>query len=352
MKPRRGRRLVLRIILTIAAVALVLQLAPLGDIARQLAGAQWPWVIAALLLQVLLRLVTAARMQLLAHFQQLRIGFWIMLKIVLATAFYGLFLPGGIAGGAVTFVKYRQFGASGAAALTNLFVNKAVAALTIGLLICTAWLIDLLPASDGNLTLPRLALIALALLVLLLLPSLLRLTVSAFGLAPRLQRRFASSKGRVVQAILAALSQLQLVRNLGWWQIFSLILAGCTAHLIAVAGMFCFGLALELTPAFSTVTWIFGVVFLLAMLPISFANFGVREASMILLLAPYGVGAAEATAWSILMYTGPLAAALAGAVVEAALHRSRDDRHECNVAIREQTVADPVTGATRKQLRQ
>jgi len=67
----------------------------------------------------------------------------------------------------------------------------------------------------------------------------------------------------------------------------------------------------------ATLCWVFSVIFLLALLPISFANIGVREASMIFLLAPYGVSAVEATAWSLVMYTGPLLSAVTGGMLEA-----------------------------------
>ncbi|WP_344808362.1 lysylphosphatidylglycerol synthase transmembrane domain-containing protein [Allohahella marinimesophila] len=307
----------MRIALTVAAVILVLELAPLREISTHLASTELSWLWAALFLQVLIRVITAARMQLLAHFQRLSLSFWVMLRIVLATAFYGLFLPGGIAGGAVTFVKYRQYGAGGAAALTNVVVNKAIAALTIGFLTCTAWLADFVRSQDA--TSPALnSLIALlSLLTLLLLPFLLKTGINAFGLAPRLQHRYANGHGRFSRAAGALLSQMQILNDLGWRQTFVLIFAGCAAHVIGAAGMLFFGLALGLSIDLISVMWIYGMVFLLALLPISFANVGVREASMILLLAPFGIGAAEATAWSVLMYSGPLAAALAGALLEA-----------------------------------
>lgn len=312
----RHIRTFLRVALSFAAIALVLTLAPLDEIVGHLQGTALPWLAAALLLQLLLRAVTAARMQLLAHFQKLGLNFWVMLRIVLATAFYGLFLPGGIAGGAVTFLKYRHFGAGGAAALTTVVVNKLIAALTIALLTCTAWLADTTHVAIGSDDLREALTLPLA--FLLLMPFLIRIGTSVFGFAPTIQQRLAARSGRYASATAALLSQLQLLNQLGWWPIFSLVLAACSAHLIAATSMWCFGLALGLPMSFASVMWIYGVIFLLAMLPISFANVGVREASMIVLLSPYGISAAEATAWSVLLYLGPIATAMAGGLLETA----------------------------------
>jgi hypothetical protein len=52
------------------------------------------------------------------------------------------------------------------------------------------------------------------------------------------------------------------------------------------------------------------------MLPISVSGFGVREGTLIALLAPYGVGGTAAVAFSLLLYSRNLLLALVGGVLE------------------------------------
>ena len=81
--------------------------------------------------------------------------------------------------------------------------------------------------------------------------------------------------------------------------------------------MLCCGKALGIELGLVSILWIYSFVYLLGILPISVSNIGVREASMIMLMLPYGVLITEATAWSAPLYSGPLSCALIGMLLEA-----------------------------------
>ena len=57
---------------------------------------------------------------------------------------------------------------------------------------------------------------------------------------------------------------------------------------------------------------------LVMMLPVSFSGLGVREASFVYLLEPFGVDAAPALAFSLAVYALGLSVALVGGLIEAA----------------------------------
>jgi len=98
----------------------------------------------------------------------------------------------------------------------------------------------------------------------------------------------------------------------------SLLVVYSVIHsLFAALAIICFGNALNIEIGLVPVLWIYSVIYLLGILPISISNIGIREISMIMRLAPYGVSMTEATVWSVLMYSGPLCCAFIGMLMEA-----------------------------------
>ena len=121
----------------------------------------------------------------------------------------------------------------------------------------------------------------------------------------------------VHQALMALCRQADMIGQMSHRTIFSLVIYSSMHSLIAALSILCFGRGLNIEVGLVSVLWIYSVIYLLGILPISISNIGVREVSMILLLAPYGVSMTEATTWSMLMYSGPLSCAMIGLLMEA-----------------------------------
>ena len=298
----------IRLCVSVSAVALVFYVAPVGKIANTVVSSHWPWLVPAIILQLMLRVMTAVNMSMLANFQGLNLGFVTMLRIAFATAFYGLFLPGGLAGGTVTFAKYIQLGAGAAASLINIMANKGIGVLAACVLSLCAWFYE---RWDQPLWLP----IAGPLLLMLSL-FLLRGVCSGFGSLAWLIQWLDRRSGALAKQAATVCRQLNVVAQLSWQQMVPLFIAAILLHVIAAAAMLMFAAVLDILVPLATLIWVYGVIFLVSLLPISFANLGVREASMIILLRPSGITAEEVTAWSILMYSGPLTAAVIGGLME------------------------------------
>ncbi len=302
-------RAALKVMVAIALWALIFYWVPLDELMASLAHAETGWVVLSLTLPLLVKGLTAYRMYCLARAQNLLLGMRDMLRVIFATAFYGLFLPGGAAGGAVTFAKYVQFGASPSAALTNLVVNKGLevlAALYLGLVFfCfdhwggSPWIL---------LTAP---------LLLLFVVAALHGIVSRFGLWSSLCRVAEQRQWRLVPVLQRLESQLQRVQSLGFFNWLCLFLLAIGGILLAAAGMQGFAWALGLEISFAATLWIYCLLALLSLLPISFSNIGVREASLLVLAPAYGIPESQAIAWSIMMYGAVLTPALVGALTES-----------------------------------
>jgi uncharacterized protein (TIRG00374 family) len=298
----------LKICVSLAALTLVLVIAPLSEIWDALASTSLILVSLAIVLQLLLRLLTAWRMQLIARIQGLALSLFQMLRILFATAFYGLFLPGSLAGGVVTFAKYVQHGATPASALTSLFANKGLEIMIVVLLGTLFWHYD--QSVSVTWLVPAFVFTALAVIGF-------RLVCEHYGnlhwLTSKLERE---GDSKFHQQLATLLSQVAKLGTLPLGSVCKLLLLAAVSHLLAAASMHTFASAMGIHVSYSTVMWVFSAVCMMGMLPLSIGNLGVREATMIFLLQPFGVSAAEAAAWSFLMYGGLVFSAMVGALGE------------------------------------
>ncbi|HWN06821.1 MAG TPA: hypothetical protein VNO53_06625, partial [Steroidobacteraceae bacterium] len=80
---------------------------------------------------------------------------------------------------------------------------------------------------------------------------------------------------------------------------------------------YAFATACGIQLSFANIGWMHAVVAVLVLLPISFAGLGVREGTLVLLGARYGVAAPLALSWSLLLFAGMLFVAAIGACIEA-----------------------------------
>lgn len=302
----KARGTIFRLVFAGAAVTLLVHIVPLAELQSALGQVALSGLIAGILLQMLARLLTGWRMTLLARYQGLPLDFRTMLSILFSASFYTFLLPGAVLGGAATYVKYRQHGGEAAASLGNIVANKGLEVLA------TLWLgaLALAWTRFGEIALMG---VGVGLLVFMATAhSLLR----AGGWIQHWQARGSASPRPLVRKLGALLDALNVFERLSASQTRRLLMAALLAQTVPIAAMFTFAWGLGLSINVIDVAWVYTAVFLLAILPLTVANVGVREITMIALLLPLGVTAAEATAWSLCLYLGPLLAACLGLLLE------------------------------------
>ena len=305
MKP-----LFLKAAISIAVLSLVFYFVPISNVYSAILVADPLWVFVGTSLLILLRVLTALRMQMIARAQSLDTNSLTMMRIVFTSAFYNILAPGALAGGAVTYFKYRQQGVNPVAAVANIFANKAIQLLVVSLSAPLFWLIDKGFSSY--------AIVSYGLFMTACFSYAFALLFGRFGTLRWLESKIKRHGQSVVHRSLTALcQQLVTIGQISHRTIFFLVVYSAVHSLFAALAIICFGNALNIDIGLVPVLWIYAVIYLLGMLPISISNIGVREVSMIMLLAPYGVLMTEATAWSVLMYSGPLVCALIGLMFEA-----------------------------------
>jgi len=305
-------------LVTLAALTYVVHGVPLGQVKSAIAAASVPHFLLGCGAQLLLRAVNALRIRIIASAQGAPLSYRAILATMFTTAFYGLMLPGGVGAGAATFMKYLGHGATPAAALASMIVNRLLdvaATVTLGL---AFWgLANYAPATGGAKDFAVLLLVVGPLMFLgthLLLFGRLRVlrrirTVSQrFGLEHR---------GLVARGIGRVIDQCATAGNLSTADAVSVGTLSLLKVVLAVATAYTFAAACGLQLSFATIGWMHAIVAVLVLLPISFAGLGVREGTLVLLSARYGVAAPLALAWSLLLFVGLLFVAAIGACIEA-----------------------------------
>lgn len=311
--------LVVKLAISLAILAVVFYVAPLSAVANAVSQAKPFWIVVGILLQICLRIITALRMQAIANAQAIDTKSFAMVRIVFASTLYNLLAPGAVAGGAVTFLKYRQEGICTVPAVANIYANKVIEILVIALFSPLFWLIDqgFSASVIGAYGFAMCAAFSAAWgMVFGRQRTLLWLTA-------RLRRY---GPPGISPGLVNLSQQIALVGQSSTQTLAGLVGSSVMYGFVAALALACYGMALDLQIELVQALWVFSVIYLAAILPISISNLGVREAAMIFLLAPYAIAPAEAIAWSALMYAGPLSCALIGAMLDARYYGPRNAR--------------------------
>lgn len=309
---RRGRIRVARLLgpaVAIAALALVFGKIPLALVRQTLWTARPGYVGAALAVALVVQLVDAARFRRWTDMHELDLSVWQLLRINLATQFYGLAFPGGSVSGMA--IRCAQLpGGKKLATGVSFLADQAVLTLAMGSVGAACWI-----AAHPGAGLP-----AVGVLVVLAGGGLLvRSPVRALAAAP-VVRRIGSRLRRGIPAGAGAWWKAEVRRRL-------LVQIGALAvlsNLLRVLVYFFLAQALGFGLPLVTIGWIRSLMMVATMPPITVSGLGLREGAALLLLSRYGIAAERIVAFSLSVFGVALVFGLLGGVVEAVrLGRSR-----------------------------
>lgn len=299
-----------RIAVAAAILGYLFTLAPVAEVVAAARGVGvWP-LLAACLLALGSQLAVAARLRRLTAAQGLTLPTGELFQINLATLFYGLFLPAGnITGVIARFYRIAWRDKKYAGTAVALLFDRMVATLAL----CAVGIAAFLWAfpGDGRLAL-GLMLAALAALWLAHLALFGELRVAS------LERARHRLGGRLRQRLASLHEALRAARRLPRRVLVQVAALAVLVHLIGTLAYAVLAGALGLELSLATIAWVRAAAVLIAILPVSVSGLGVREGAIVVLLAPYGVGTAEALAFSLLAFAATiLALGLIGGLLEA-----------------------------------
>lgn len=301
----------LRLAVIGALLYYVIAILPVRELIGSMAAMPLHWYALSWGCLVLSHYVGATIQQALLAQQGLRLSTPSIFLVNLSALFYGLFLPGGtLAGSAVRWYRLARLTGKPVGVLTASVFSRLIEVLGLTVLALVFWLIAGRPGGAG---------LGLAVLACCAGTALLYVCVCnrrlGVGLA-LLLRRQKIARRRLRRVLLKILLAAQRHRSLSPSFHLRLLGQSLVRNLIGTFSTYSIALGLGLPIGFAELAWVRSAAVLAAMLPISFAGLGVREASYIVLLQLHGVTPVGAAALALLQFTVSVLVASLGGLVE------------------------------------
>lgn len=299
-----GPRLALKCLVAAGSLGLLLYFVPLRGILDVLVDASGMLFLAGLTIQFANRALATIHLRIITASQGMHLGRATLFRMLLAVQFYALILPGALAGGGATWLKYLQFGAAKGAAAAAVVINRGVALLVLvptGLLALAA---DPRMGAMPPAVTVGLCIAGAAVLCLLWSPGWR-------ALLPR-----ASGDGRARSLIARGIRRLAAFGQLPGSARCVVVLGSTACELGNAAALWAFARAVGAPVDYLSVVWMRGALQLALLLPVTVAGLGIREASLVGLGSLVGVPATDAVAWSLTILAGSTVVGLAGGLLE------------------------------------
>jgi len=306
--------LVLKLSITSGILYYIFTTIPFLEVIRSVMSARVSYIILALLLSPFVICVEAYRMRILTDKQGMTLSMHQIIDINLITGFYGLFLPGYLAGGAIRIYRFSQPANQWTEALVSIAFNRLIGTIVLVIVGILFWMLDTNSRSNH-----MIGLILLAILSGLLLIHFLVFNGKLSRFLERYARKIDLSlipqivRSKIRTLLISTGQYHGLSRSLLIY-IFALTF---TSHLLGILSFYLFALSIGMNVSFINIGWIRSFTLIVTMFPISFAGLGVREGILVFLLKPYGVPATDAVALSFLIFARALLLGGIGGLVEA-----------------------------------
>jgi len=248
--------------------------------------------------------------------QQCNINTHTFFAVSCITAFYGLAMPGAISSGAKWMILKRATG-KGTNVLSAMFYNQLsiiVVMTTFGLaaLAITNPSEKLFGTTEFNWVLPLICIVSLILLLALCLLALSRRTADLFLKIITPVLRPLPEKLR--RKAYLTLEQIAIYQTVGWAFHFKIAMLTAIASLAGNTLIQIFAaLAANIHVPMAIFIWLSSIVYILSRLPISLANTGPREMTLLGFLAIYGVHDSNALVMSMILLSAHFFLAFIGA---------------------------------------
>lgn len=295
---------------SIVLLTIVLYFVPFRQIVAALSGVALSPVLLSVFAVLAFHVMGSAQTRAIIRRQQIGLTIPAIFRINLITAFYSLFLPGTLAGGAIRWYYFSREPGKGAPALAAIAFNRVLDTCTLVLVGLVCFALDRARNED---TISASVLLGGAGLALL---------GSLLCLHPGLQAQVAKiAANRHLPAIVQGQAE-RFVNALSTYGSndprfhATVLFLAVSRHGIGIFGILLLATAMGLDLSFTTIGWFRAVLTLLLMLPISLGGFGVRELSFVGLLQPLGVAPAAAIGFSVLLLARNALVALIGGAIE------------------------------------
>ncbi len=312
-------KLLARFLITIGLLLWVFSQIDLEQFQQTTKTARWQFLIAVWALNIVYFWINSIKLQLILKKQECKVNIATIFGASAVTSLYGMIVPGLLSTGVKWYILKKGTG-KGSNVLSSMFYNQ----LSIMVVVTAFGLIALMITNPTSLLLTNakkqwlLPVVCGILLAAIILVSLLLLN--------------SQTGSRVIKALMLMLKSLPTkIRRKGQeilMQIATFQTAGARFHLTIASmtiiagpgvGVLIYILsakAANISAPVVVLIWLYAIVYLLGRIPISVANLGVREVTLVGFLTVYGVEKSAALLMSMILFSTSIFMAIIGAMYQ------------------------------------
>lgn len=318
-RTKQFAKLLVRILITTGLLILVFSKIDLEQFRQTVKTARWWFLFAVWVLVVIIFWINSIKMQLILKKQDCNVSIATLFGVSAITLFYSMIIPGILSTGVKWYILKRVTGKS-SSVLSSMFYNQ-MSIIVVMTVFGLAALMITNPASlsmadtDNHWLLPAVCGILMAAIILFSLLLLNSRTggkiIKAFML---LLKPFPTKIRQKAQEIL---EQVAIFQNVGGR--FHLTIAFFTIIVNLIGGVLIYffsAKAANITAPLGVFVWLCAVIYILGRIPISVANLGVREFTLVGLLGIYGVAKSQALLMSMILFSAVILMATIGAIYQ------------------------------------
>jgi len=309
---RAGWSRAFKTVLTLALLYLIFTRVPLGTVLLSIRSADMKWFALACLAGIVSASFAAMRTKRLTDRQGMSLSAGMLFEISLATSFYGLFLPGFLSGGVLRWYRISRHDRNAIGAVAVVVLNRFLQTTAMA----ASGVIFFTLAGSARAHIAAGATLAAILAGLLATLAILvneRISVRIEG--------WVENRGRIPEAIRGRIRKLlrafRRYRGMPLRDVARIAACLLVEEGIGAASYFMVARSVGIAVPFTDLGLVRSCVGILTTIPLSIGGFGIREGTLIVLLAPYGVAARMAVAFSLLTFARGLVYAALGGILEA-----------------------------------
>ena len=316
---RQLAKLLIRVLVTAGLLVWVFSQIDLGQFGQAVKTAKWQLLIAVWVLTVIFFWIRSIKMQLILKKQDCKVGIATIFRASTVTSLYSMILPGVLSTGAKWYILKKDSG-KGSNVLSSMVYNQLLTMFIMIVFGLAALMITnpvLLLKTDANnrWLLPLICGIFLTIIIVIILLLLNSRTGgkinNGFGFLLKSFPLKIRQKGREI------LDQISTFQAAGAG--FHLKIASITTIDTLIGGVIVYILsarAANVTAPVGVLVWICAAICVLGRIPISMANLGVREVTLVGLLGIYGVEKSQALLMSMIIFSSLVFMAVIGAMYQ------------------------------------
>jgi len=309
-------KLLIRILITAGLLIWVFSQIDFEQFLHTVKSARWQFLIAMWIFAIILFWIRSIKMRIILNKQSCHISTNTVFGATAATCLYSLILPGILSTGVKWYILKKGTGKS-SNVLSSMIYNQWLI-MTIMTIFGLAALMFTNPASLSITNIKNQQLFTAVcgiLLITVIAVSLLLLNSRTGGKITRgIEVLLKPLPSKIRQKALGMLEQIATFHTAGAG--FHLGIAAASIVDTLIGGVIIYILsarAANVTAPIGTFVWLCAIVYLLGRIPVSIANLGVREAMLVVLLAPYGVEKPQALLMSMILFSALIVMAVIGA---------------------------------------